>query len=202
MSLHLAVLLSGRGSNYAAIDQAIEKGELDAQIVAVISNRSDAPALEYAAGRGHAVWAFPHQDYSSREEHEARITEVLESIEPDYICLAGYMRRLSESFVSRWSMRMLNIHPSLLPAFPGVDAQRQALEYGVRYTGCTVHFVDEGVDTGPIIVQRVVPVLPDDDLPALSARILAEEHRAYVDALKLLAGASIRLEGRRVIVDS
>lgn len=201
MSLRLAVLLSGRGSNYAAIDASVTAGEVDAEIVGVISNRRDAPGLQYAGERGQPSWSFDHRDYTTREEHEARITEVLESIRPDYICLAGYMRRLSASFVARWSMRMLNIHPSLLPAFPGTDAQRQALEYGVRYTGCTVHFVDEGVDTGPILVQRVVPVLAGDDVPTLSARLLREEHKAYPEALQLLATRSFRLEGRRVIFE-
>ena len=199
MALRLAVLLSGRGSNYAAIDAAISEGTLDAEIVGVISNRSDAPGLQLAAGRGQPSWSFSHRDYATREEHEARITAVLESIRPDYICLAGYMRRLSPSFVGRWSMRLLNIHPSLLPAFPGIDAQRQALEYGVRYTGCTVHFVDEGVDTGPILVQRVVPVLANDDVATLSARLLIEEHKAYPEALRLLARGRFRVEGRRVI---
>lgn len=200
MGLRLAVLLSGRGSNYRAIDEASASGALDAQIVAVISNRPDAPALAYARERAQPSWVLDHREFATREEHEEKITEVLESLDPDFICLAGYMRRLSSSFVSRWSMRMLNIHPSLLPSFPGVSAQRQAIEYGVKFSGCTVHFVDEGVDTGPIVVQRVVPVFPDDDEATLSARILTEEHRAYVEALQSLSAGDYEIDGRRVIV--
>lgn len=201
MGLRLVVLLSGRGSNYRAIEDAIAAGRIDAAVVGVISNRADAGGLEYAASLNRPTWTFPHRDYAGRDEHEAEILAVLDELRPDYILLAGYMRRLGTRFVARWSGRILNIHPSLLPAFPGVDAQRQAFEYGVRYSGCTVHFVDEGVDTGPIIVQRVVEVLPDDDVSSLSARILEQEHRAYVQALELLSGG-VQVDGRRVVSSS
>lgn len=198
MASRLAILLSGRGSNYRAIDEAIERGELDAEIVAVISNRPDAAGLQWAADRGRPVHLLDHKAFASREEHEREISEVLDAARTDFICLAGYMRRLTVEFVSRWSGRVINIHPSLLPAFPGVDAQAQAIAYGVRVSGCTVHFVDEGVDTGPIIVQRVVEVEPGDDAAALAARILPEEHRAYVDALRILCSNGYTLEGRKV----
>lgn len=200
MPARLAVLLSGRGSNYRAIDEAIERGELDAEIACVISNRVDAAGLQWAAGRGRTVHAIDHRSSESREAHEEAVNEVLDVVRPDFICLAGYMRRLTAGFVSRWSGRIINIHPSLLPAFPGVDAQAQAIAYGVRVSGCTIHFVDEGVDTGPIIVQRVVEVRDDDDAAALAERILPHEHAAYVEALQILCSGMYRVEGRRVVL--
>jgi phosphoribosylglycinamide formyltransferase-1 len=195
----LAVLLSGRGSNFLAIDDAIRRGELGAELVAVVSNRPDAPGLEEARRRGLAAFAFEQKSFKSREEHERAILEVLEPLRPDFVCLAGYMRRLTGSFVARFEHRMVNIHPSLLPAFPGVDAQAQAIRYGVKFSGCTVHFVDEGVDSGPIILQRVVAVDDSDDETSLSKKILAEEHQAYVEALQLLCSGKYEISERRVL---
>lgn len=185
--MRLAVLLSGRGSNFQAIDQAIRRGELDAEIVTVISNRPDAPGIARAREQGYGAHVVDHKAFPSRAAHEEAVLRLLDDARPDYIVLAGYMRLLSPSFVDRWRNRILNIHPSLLPAFPGVDAQAQALKAGVKTSGCTVHFVDENLDAGPVIVQREVPVLPDDTVESLSERILAEEHKAYVEALRKLA---------------
>ncbi len=184
--MRLAVLLSGRGSNFQAIHEAIQRGELDAEIVCVISNRPDAPGIARARTYGYDAHVLDHKTFANRAAHEAEVLRVLEAARPDYIVLAGYMRLLSAAFVERWRNRILNIHPSLLPAFPGVDAQAQALKHGVKISGCTVHLVDENLDAGPILVQRAVPVLPTDTVETLSARILEEEHRAYVEALQLL----------------
>ena len=184
--MKLAVLLSGRGSNFDAIYRATQNGELDANIVCVISNRPGAPGVERARSFGLLTYIFDHRKYATRLEHEEDILRALSEAEPDYICLAGYMRRLSPTFVAAYPNRILNIHPSLLPAFPGVDAQKQALEAGVKESGCTVHFVDENLDAGPVILQRKVEVRPDDTVESLSARILEQEHIAYVEALKEL----------------
>lgn len=180
-------MLSGRGSNFAAIHEAITAGELDAAIVAVISNRGDAGGIARAREWGLPAHVIDNRDYPNRAAHEAEVLRVLEGARPDYVVLAGYMRLLSPSFIARYSGRILNIHPSLLPAFPGVDAQAQALAHGVKITGCTVHFVDEGLDSGPIILQRTVAVRDDDTEETLSARILEQEHVAYVEALSKLA---------------
>jgi phosphoribosylglycinamide formyltransferase 1 len=185
--IRLAVLLSGRGSNFAAIHEAVSRGELDAQIVAVISNREDAAGIARAAAWGYATHVLDNRKFSDRAAHEREILRTLADSKPDYIVLAGYMRLLSPSFISAYPNRILNIHPSLLPSFPGVDAQAQAIAHGVKISGCTVHFVDEGLDSGPIIVQRAVPVLEGDTADTLSKRILVEEHKAYVEALKKLA---------------
>ena len=185
--IRIAVLLSGRGSNFAAIDDAIARGELDAEIVCVISNRSDAHGIELARERKHHAHVIDHREFASRAAHEEEVLRILETARPDYIVLAGYMRLLSAEFVARYPNRILNIHPSLLPAFPGVDAQAQAVAYGVKVSGCTVHFVTERLDDGPILVQRVVEVRPDDTGETLAARILEQEHVAYVEALKLLS---------------
>lgn len=197
--MRLAVLLSGRGSNFAAIHEAIEAGQLDASIVAVISNRTDAAGIEKARGWGYRAHVIPHRDFDSRAAHEDAVRRILDEARPDFIALAGYMRLLSPEFVGAWLHRIINIHPSLLPAFPGVDAQAQALAHGVRISGCTVHLVDAGLDAGPIIVQRAVPVNDDDTDETLSARILEQEHLAYVEALRLLASGGYVVEGRRVI---
>lgn len=183
--MRLAVLLSGRGSNFQAIHEAIQRGELDAEIVCVISNRADAPGIARAAEWGYDAHVIEHRG-RKREEHERDVLRVLDHARPDYIALAGYMRLLSPAFVERWRNRILNIHPSLLPSFPGVDAQAQALAHGVKISGCTVHLVDENLDAGPILVQRAVPVLEGDTEETLSARILEQEHIAYVEALKAL----------------
>lgn len=199
--MRLAVLLSGRGSNFAAIDDAIRSGRVTAQIVCVISNRSDAPGLARARELGYAAHAVDHKSYASREAHEREVLRLLDEAQPDFIALAGYMRLLSASFIERYRHRILNIHPSLLPAFPGVDAQAQALAYGVRVAGCTVHLVDEHLDAGPILVQRSVRVHEDDTVDTLSARILEQEHEAYVEALEKLATRRFTIEGRRVVFD-
>jgi phosphoribosylglycinamide formyltransferase-1 len=197
--VRLAVLLSGRGSNFAAIHDAIVRGELDAEIVCVISNRPNAPGIERARALGLPSHVIDHRSFASREAHESEVLRILGEARPEFIALAGYMRLLSPAFIAAYPMRIINIHPSLLPAFPGVDAQAQAIAYGVKVSGCTVHFVDEHLDAGPIIVQRAVAVSNDDDASSLSARILEEEHIAYVDALKKLAEGTYRVDGRRVI---
>jgi len=199
--LRLAILLSGRGSNFAAIHDAIVRGELDAEIVCVISNRPDAPGIANARQWGLDAHVIDHRAFASRAAHEYEVLRVLEQARPDFIVLAGYMRLLSADFVAKFPQRILNIHPSLLPAFPGVDAQKQAVDYGVRVSGCTVHFVDESLDAGPIIVQRAVEVRPDDDAESLAARILEEEHVAYVEALVALGTRVWRVEGRRVLFE-
>lgn len=199
--MRLAVLLSGRGSNFRAIDEAIRRGELDAEIVAVISNRPQAGGLARARELDLPAHLIDHKTFASRAAHEAEVLRVLEEAGPDLIALAGYMRLLSGPFVDRFRNRIVNIHPSLLPAFPGVDAQAQAVAYGVRVSGCTVHLVDEHLDAGPIVVQRAVPVLDDDTADTLAARILVEEHRAYVEALRLLSTRRWRVEGRRVVFE-
>ena len=185
--IRLAILLSGRGSNFRAIDDAIVRGVLDAEIVCVISNRPDAAGIELARERRHHAHVIDHREYASRANHEEEVLRILSTARPDYIVLAGYMRLLSADFVARYPNRILNIHPSLLPAFPGVDAQSQAVAYGAKISGCTVHFVDENLDAGPIIVQRAVPVLDGDTAETLAERILIEEHVAYVEALNKLA---------------
>lgn len=185
--MRLAVLLSGRGSNFQAIHEAIENGTLDARIVCVISNRPDAAGITRAREYGYEAHVIDHKAFPNRAAHEAEVLNVLEAARPDYIALAGYMRLLSANFVERFRNRIINIHPSLLPSFPGVDAQAQALKHGVKIAGCTVHFVDENLDAGPILLQRAVEVRDDDTVESLSARILVEEHRAYVDALKKLS---------------
>ncbi|HEV7429115.1 MAG TPA: phosphoribosylglycinamide formyltransferase [Thermoanaerobaculia bacterium] len=197
--MRLAVLLSGRGSNFAAIHDAIVRGDLDAEIVAVISNRAGAPGIEHARALGLPAHVVDHRAFKSRAAHEAAVLTILGNARPDFIALAGYMRLLSPAFIAAYSMRIINVHPSLLPAFPGIDAQAQAVAYGVKISGCTVHLVDENLDAGPIIVQRAVAVRPDDDASTLAARILEEEHAAYVEALVTLASGDYRIEGRRVI---
>ena len=196
--VRLAVLLSGRGSNFAAIHDAITRGDLDADIVCVISNRPGAPGINLARARSLPAHVIDHRTFDNRQSHEAEVLRVLGEAQPDFIALAGYMRLLSPQFIAAYPMRILNIHPSLLPAFPGLDAQAQAIAYGVKVSGCTVHFVDEHLDAGPIIVQRAVPVREDDDASTLAARIVDEEHLAYVEALKKLSSGSYRVDGRRV----
>jgi phosphoribosylglycinamide formyltransferase 1 len=187
----LAVLLSGRGSNFEAIADAVAAGAIpEAEIVAVISDVPGAAGLERARERGLPAHAVDRRRFASRREHEAAILRILETARPDVICLAGYMRVLSPEFVARFPRRILNIHPALLPKFPGLHAQKRALEAGETVSGCTVHFVDEGTDTGPVIQQRTVPVLPGDTEESLSERILAEEHAAYPEAIRqVLSGA-------------
>ncbi|HYU27289.1 MAG TPA: phosphoribosylglycinamide formyltransferase [Thermoanaerobaculia bacterium] len=197
--MKLAVLLSGRGSNFEAIHSAIATGALRATIVCVISNRPEARGIERARELGLPARVFDHKRYPTRAAHEEDVLRALAEAEPDFIALAGYMRLLSPAFVAAFPHRILNIHPSLLPSFPGVDAQAQAVAYGVKVSGCTVHFVDENLDAGPIIVQRAVPVRDDDTADTLAARILEQEHAAYVEALVALGTRPWRVEGRRVI---
>jgi phosphoribosylglycinamide formyltransferase-1 len=196
---NLGILISGRGSNFEAIARNVASGKIPARIVAVISNRTEARGLALAREMGLNARCIPSQG-RTREDFEKELLEALESLQTDLICLAGFMRVLSPDFVKRFSNRILNIHPSLLPAFPGMDAQKQALEHGVKWTGCTVHIVNEGVDSGPIVLQAAVPVLDEDTVETLSARILEQEHRIYPEAVKLLVEDLIRIEGRRVLL--
>jgi len=195
----LGILLSGRGSNFVALAEAIAARQIPAEIALVVSNVAAAPGLAHARHLGIPTALHPHRAEESRAAHEARVLSALAAAGVDWVCLAGYMRLLSPEFVARYPRRMLNIHPSLLPAFPGLHAQRQALAAGVKVSGCTVHFVDEGLDSGPIVVQRAVPVLDGDDEAALSARILVEEHHAYVEALRRLLSERWSIEGRRLV---
>ncbi len=194
----LAILLSGRGSNFEAIADSIQQGRLPARIEVVVSNLSSAAGLERARRRGLKTLILPSRGVA-REDYDRSLVYELKRHRVDLICLAGFMRILSPLFVRSFPNRILNIHPSLLPAFPGLRPQRQALEYGVRFSGCTVHFVDEGVDSGPILLQAAVPVLESDDEESLAARILAEEHRLYPRAIEMLVRNEVRLEGRRVV---
>ncbi len=195
---NLGILLSGRGSNFEAIARNVEAGRIPARIAVVISNREDAPGLARAREMRLETRFLPSQG-KSREAYDREVVAALEEFRVDLVCLAGFMRVLSPYFVRQFPGRILNIHPALLPAFPGLEAQKQALEAGVKFTGCTIHIVDEGVDTGPIVCQAVVPVLDDDTVETLAARILKEEHRIYSEAIVLLLGDRIRLEGRRVL---
>ena len=194
----LGVLLSGRGSNFEAIADSIKAGRLHAEIAIVISNRADAPGLESAKRRSLNAVLIASKG-RVREEHDADVIAALHHAQVDLICLAGYMRLLSSHFIQAFPNRIVNIHPSLLPAFPGMDAQKQALEYGVKVTGCTVHFVDEHLDHGPIILQKTVPVLDGDDVHTLSARILEQEHVAYSEAIGLLFSGEFEIQGRAVV---
>ncbi len=198
----VAVLLSGRGSNFLALHGAMERGELPAEIALVLSNVAEATGLEKAQALRLPTVCIPHRLESSRLAHEAKVLAALDHARVEWICLAGYMRRLSASFVAAYPQRILNIHPSLLPAFPGLDAQRQAVEWGVQVSGCTVHLVDEEVDHGPIVIQRPAPVRRDDTAESLAARILVEEHKAYPEALRRLLTGRWRVEGRRVVYAS
>jgi phosphoribosylglycinamide formyltransferase-1 len=197
MKKRLGILLSGRGSNFEAIADNIAAGRLDAEIAIVISNRPEARGLEVARQRGFHAVCIPSKGLD-REVYDRMLAEELRRAKVDLICLAGFMRLLSAWFVREFPFQILNIHPSLLPAFPGLDAQAQALEHGVKITGCTVHFVDEYLDHGPIIMQAAVPVLEDDTVETLSARILKEEHRIYTEAIRIVLSGRWRIEGRRV----
>ncbi len=198
--LKLGVLVSGRGSNLQAIIDAIERGDLEAQIAVVISDKEQAYALERARKHGIEALFIDPRAYKSREEHEKVVGDYLEERGVGLICLAGYMRILSPYFVKRFQWRIMNIHPALLPSFPGLHGQKQALDYGVKISGCTVHFVDEETDHGPIIIQAAVPVLEDDDEDTLSARILEYEHKIYPRAIQLFAQGRLEIQGRRVRV--
>ncbi|MDT4965883.1 MAG: phosphoribosylglycinamide formyltransferase 1 [Acidobacteriota bacterium] len=198
MTQRIAILISGRGSNMLALAYAVSDGRIPgAEIAIVISDHSDAHGLVHAAHRGISTLAIERAG-RTREEHENEIMLALQEREVDFVCLAGFMRLLSPCFIEAFPNRILNIHPSLLPAFPGLDAQRQALEHGAKMSGCTVHLVDETLDAGPIIIQRVVPILDDDTTETLSARILGEEHEAYAEAVALIVSGNYIIEGRRV----
>ncbi len=195
----LGILLSGRGSNFLAIAEAIAQGRLEqAEIAVVISNRGNAPGIAAARSAGFATQVIEARG-RQRDEHDAEIVASLHAHQVDLVCLAGYMRLLSAEFVRAFPQRILNIHPSLLPAFPGLDAQGQALAYGVSVSGCTVHFVDEELDHGVIVLQKTVPVLPEDDEPTLAARILAQEHVAYPEAIARVLSGKYRIAGRRYV---
>jgi phosphoribosylglycinamide formyltransferase 1 len=194
----LGVLLSGRGSNFAAIADSIDAGRIpDARIAIVISNKPDAPGIAIARERGLNAVVNPSKG-KAREDHDREVVATLKENHVDLVCLAGYMRLLSPWFVQQFPRKILNIHPSLLPAFPGLEAQEQAFAYGVKVSGCTVHFVDEELDHGPIIVQKAVPVHPGDDEHKLAARILEQEHVAYTEAIRILLGGRFEIIGRRL----
>lgn len=200
MSKRIGVLLSGRGSNFDAIAESITRGRIPgAEIAIVVSNRDSAPGIERAQRRNIESRVIPSKGLE-REAYDRQVVAALKEKQVDLVCLAGYMRLLSPYFVSAFPNRILNIHPSLLPAFPGLEAQRQALEFGVKVSGCTVHFVDENLDAGPIILQATVGVRDTDTVESLSARLLAEEHRIYSEAVRIVLEGRYRIEGRRVVL--
>jgi phosphoribosylglycinamide formyltransferase 1 len=196
---NLGILLSGRGSNFEAIADNVVSGNLDAKIAVVISNWADALGVESARRRGLKALVIPSKG-KQRDEHDRDVVATLHEYQVDLVCLAGYMRLLSPWFVQQFPNRILNIHPALLPAFPGLEAQKQAFDWGVKVSGCTVHFVDADLDHGAIIVQRTVPVLDSDDEHTLSARILEQEHIAYTEAIRIVLEGNYRIEGRRVVI--
>jgi phosphoribosylglycinamide formyltransferase-1 len=202
--LELGVLVSGTGSNLGAILAAIADGRLDARVRLVVSNKPEAKGLDRARAAGIAARCLSHRDYPSREAYDAALVSELRGAGVEWVMLAGFMRVVTPTFLDAFPDRVLNVHPALLPAFPGVDAQKQALDYGAKVTGCTVHFVDAGVDTGPILAQRAVAVHEDDDRDRLAARVLVEEHRLVVESLALCAAGRVRVEttasGRRRVV--
>ncbi|MEW6731922.1 MAG: phosphoribosylglycinamide formyltransferase [Acidobacteriota bacterium] len=197
----IGILISGRGSNMLALLDAIDTGRLQAEVGVIISNRADAGGIELARARNCDVLVIPHQGLT-RAAHEKLIIDELKRREIALICLAGYMRLLSREFIEAFPNSILNIHPSLLPAFPGIDAQRQAIEYGVKLSGCTVHFVNEDCDGGPIILQSAVPVYDEDDADTLAARILVEEHKIYTQAVQLVLDGNFIITGRSVVCQS
>jgi len=195
----IGVLLSGRGSNFEALADSVSAGRIpDAEIALALSNREGAPGIDRAKARGLATRVIPSKGLE-RETYDRQVVAALREASVDLVCLAGYMRLLSPYFVAAFPERILNIHPSLLPSFPGLESQKQALEYGVKFAGCTVHFVDENLDAGPIVQQAVVQVEDNDTEDSLSARILKEEHRIYSEAVKIVLEGNYRIEGRRVI---
>lgn len=199
MKKRIGVLLSGRGSNFEALADSIAAGRIpNAEIAIVISNREGAPGIQRAESRGIRTRVIPSKGLE-REAYDRQVVAILNEHKVDLICLAGYMRLLSPYFVAAFPNRILNIHPSLLPSFPGLESQRQALEYGVKFAGCTVHFVDENLDAGPIVLQAIVPVEDKDTEESLSARILKEEHRIYSEAVRIVLDGKFRIEGRHVL---
>lgn len=198
--LQLAVMASGRGSNFEAIQEAIEKGQLNAQISILISDQEHAPALLKAEAAGITAYFIDPRKYNDKAAYEMEVVKKLRENNIDILVLAGYMRLVGSVLLNAYPRRILNIHPALLPSFPGLQAQRQAVNYGVKFSGCTVHFVDDGVDTGPIIAQAVVPVLPDDNEDTLAERILVEEHKLYPQVLQWIAAGKVFIDGSRAIV--
>ncbi|HKZ07750.1 MAG TPA: phosphoribosylglycinamide formyltransferase [Methylomirabilota bacterium] len=196
--LRVAVLASGRGSNFQALVAAAKAGRMPADVVVLISDRAEAAAVALARTEGIEAVVIPPREHPGREAHDKAVTDALEARRVGLVCLAGYMRILGAGFVEHFRGRLLNVHPALLPAFPGLHAQRQALEHGVRVAGATVHFVDEGTDTGPIVLQSAVPVHAGDTEATLAARILVEEHRIYPEAVRLFAEGRLEIDGRRV----
>src|SRR5579885_1151131 len=199
MTKRIGVLLSGRGSNFEALADSVASGKIpNAELALVLSNREAAVGIEKAKARGLATKVIPSKGLE-RETYDRQVVAALKEARVDLICLAGYMRLLSPYFVAAFPQKILNIHPSLLPSFPGLEAQKQALDYGVKFAGCTVHFVDENLDAGPIILQSVVPVEDDDTEETLSAVILKEEHRIYTEAVKIVLSGNYKIVGRRVV---
>lgn len=196
----IAVLISGRGSNMKSIVDACSTGVIPAKVVTVLSNIADAPGLQYASRAGIETIILSHKQFPRREDYDAQIVDLLRQRQIDLICLAGFMRLLSPVLVRAFPNRIMNIHPALLPSFPGLHAQKQAVEYGVKITGCTVHFVDEGLDSGAIILQRTIDVLAEDTEESLSARLLPIEHETYCQAVKLFFENRIKVDGRKVII--
>src|SRR5215467_239948 len=202
MKKRIGVLLSGRGSNFEALAESVSAGGIpDAEIALVLSNREGAPGIDRARARGLPVRVIPSKGLE-REVYDRQVVGALREAGVELVCLAGYMRLLSPYFVAAFPLRILNIHPSLLPSFPGLESQKQALEYGVKFAGCTVHFVDENLDAGPIVLQAVVRVEDGDNEDTLSARILKEEHRIYCEAVKIVCQGKFKIEGRRVVLTS
>lgn len=202
MKKRIGVLLSGRGSNFEALADGVSAGRIpEAEIALVVSNREGAPGIDSARARGLLARVIPSKGLE-REVYDRQVVEALREAGVDLVCLAGYMRLVSPYFVAAFPLRILNIHPSLLPSFPGLESQKQALEYGVKFAGCTVHFVDENLDAGPIVLQAVVRVEDGDDEGTLSARILKEEHRIYCEAVNIVCQGKFKIEGRRVILTS
>ncbi|BCR05168.1 phosphoribosylglycinamide formyltransferase [Desulfuromonas versatilis] len=199
--LRIGALASGGGTNLQAIIDRCQEGSIDAEIALVISNNPDAGALERARKAGIHCCCIDHRQFPQREDFDRAVVAQLREAGVELVVLAGFMRLISQVFLEAFPGRIMNIHPALLPAFPGLHVQRKALEYGARFSGCTVHFVDGGCDTGPIIIQAVVPVLDDDTEESLSARILQQEHRIYPRAIQLFAEGRLRIEGRRVLVE-
>lgn len=198
--INIAVLASGRGSNLQAIIDAIESNKVNAKIACVISNVPGAKALEIAKQHNIPAFTVDHKAFYNRSECEKEMIKILETYDLNLICLAGYMRIVGKDLIEKYKLKIINIHPALLPSFPGLDAQKQAVDYGVKVSGCTVHFVDEGCDTGPIIAQRIVPVFDDDTEETLSKRILIEEHILYPEVINLFAAGTIELQGRKTII--
>ena len=198
--MKVAVLVSGRGSNLQALIDAVNSKELQVEICLVLSDKADAYALERAHRHGIPTAVVQRKGYSNKEEFQKAILEEVKSHGAELVVLAGFMRILGRTFLSSLPKRVINIHPALLPAFPGIDAQRQALDYGVKFSGCTVHFVDEGMDSGPIIAQHVVPVMDDDDRDALADRILEQEHLLIVEGVKLFSEGRLKVDGRKVTI--